>query len=238
MAATYQRRATATTAKRGAAVAGVRAARVDQPCGCCAGCASSSRSLLVAVIVAGAVLVFTSRSDLREARRHVDNAWTPLQEQLDVRYDVLHSSFTDGAVRGLPGPLNSIVRNVAMAYQHWRDLGSTTAASRPRSPRPTTSRRPAGGSCTPRTSRRACRATRSALARSTRTRQRTPEAQTGRRQFEAEAARLREAARPATPTGSRPACSATATIPDYDNAALGRSSRAARRTIQGGAGPP
>ena len=79
--------------------------------------------LLVAVIVAGVVLVFTSRSDLREARGRVDTAWTPLQSQLDVRYDVLHSSFTDGAVRGVPGPLNSIVRNVAMAYQHWRDLG-------------------------------------------------------------------------------------------------------------------
>jgi hypothetical protein len=78
--------------------------------------------LLVALIVAGVVLVFSSRNDLRNARARVDAAWNPLQKQLDSRYDVLHAAFANDAIRTLPGPFHTIATQVALAYQHWRDL--------------------------------------------------------------------------------------------------------------------
>jgi hypothetical protein len=87
--------------------------------------------LLVAVLVAAVVLVFSSRSDLKDARGRVDSSWVPLRRQLDSRYDVLHTAFADDAIRGVPGPFHAIVQNVAFAYQHWRDLethnGSTSS---------------------------------------------------------------------------------------------------------------
>jgi len=78
--------------------------------------------LLVAALVAAVVLVFSSRSDLSDARGRVDDAWVPLRHQLDSRYDVLHTAFADDALRTVPGPFHAIVQNVAFAYQHWRDL--------------------------------------------------------------------------------------------------------------------
>jgi hypothetical protein len=87
--------------------------------------------LLVAVLVAAVVLVFSSRSDLRSERGRVDKQWVPLRKQLDSRYDVLHNAFTDDGIRTVPGPFHAIVQNVAFAYQHWRDLethdGSTAS---------------------------------------------------------------------------------------------------------------
>jgi|SRR5690349_1683932 len=88
--------------------------------------------LLVAVLVAAVVLVFSSRSDLKDARGRVDTAWDQLRRgQLDSRYDVLHSAFANDAIKTVPGPFHAIVQNVAFAYQHWRDLethnGSTAS---------------------------------------------------------------------------------------------------------------
>src|SRR5690349_24183377 len=87
--------------------------------------------LLVAVLVAAVVLVFSSRSDLSDARGRVDSQWVPLRRQLDSRYDVLHTAFADDGIRTVPGPFHAIVQNVAFAYQHWRDLethnGSTAS---------------------------------------------------------------------------------------------------------------
>jgi hypothetical protein len=80
--------------------------------------------LLVAVLVAGVVLVFSSRSDLKDARGRVDAAWEPLHTQLDSRYDVLHTAFTYDPIKTVPGPFHSIVRQAANSYQHWRDLES------------------------------------------------------------------------------------------------------------------
>jgi len=76
--------------------------------------------LLVAVLVAGTVLVFTSRSDLQTSRRRVDDAWQPLSRSLADRYGALHTAYT--AVNETPGPLKQIVHDVSSDYAHWRDL--------------------------------------------------------------------------------------------------------------------
>src|SRR3954471_22487821 len=78
--------------------------------------------LLVAVLVAAVVLVFSSRSDLKDARGRVDEAWVPLQGDLGSRYDVLHSAFTYDPIKSVSGPFHSIVRQTANSFQHWRDL--------------------------------------------------------------------------------------------------------------------
>jgi hypothetical protein len=80
--------------------------------------------LLVAVIVAAVVLVFSARKDLRQSRANVETQWVQLRHQLDMRYDVLHTAFTDDAVKTVPGPLHVIVENTANAFEHWRDLES------------------------------------------------------------------------------------------------------------------
>ena len=76
--------------------------------------------LLVAVLVAGTVLVLTSRSDLQKSRERVDDAWTNLEHDLEARYDALHRA--NAAVNDTPGPLTQIAKDVTSAYQHWTDL--------------------------------------------------------------------------------------------------------------------
>src|SRR6478736_2813439 len=77
--------------------------------------------LLVAVLVAGTVLVLTSRSDLQHSRDRVDGAWEQMHGALDSRYAALHKA--NDAVKDTPGPLKQIVKDVADDYAHWRDLG-------------------------------------------------------------------------------------------------------------------
>ena len=85
--------------------------------------------LLVAAIVAGTVLVLTSRSELQQSRKDVDVAWSPLRSQLDDRYRTLTAA--NRVVRDVPGPLHQIVTQVAAAYAGWHTLeannGSVTA---------------------------------------------------------------------------------------------------------------
>ena len=76
--------------------------------------------LLVAVLVAGTVLVLTSRSDLQKSRDRVDASWQGLQPSLNSRYAALHKA--NDAVKDIPGPLNEIVKEVAADYRHWGDL--------------------------------------------------------------------------------------------------------------------
>jgi hypothetical protein len=76
--------------------------------------------LLVAVLVAGTVLVLTSRSDLQKSRERVDDAWEQLDRSLDARYDELHRA--NAAVKSTPGPIAQIVKDVTSAYAHWTDL--------------------------------------------------------------------------------------------------------------------
>jgi hypothetical protein len=76
--------------------------------------------LLVAVLVAGTVLVLTSRSDLQKSRDRVDQEWEGLNRSLNARYDALHRA--NAAVKSTPGPLQQVVKDVTSAYAHWTDL--------------------------------------------------------------------------------------------------------------------
>jgi hypothetical protein len=78
--------------------------------------------LLVAVLVAGTILVFTSRSDLQKSRDRVDAQWDQLDGSLDSRYAALHRA--NAEVKDTPGPLTTVVKDVASAYAHWTDLAA------------------------------------------------------------------------------------------------------------------
>jgi hypothetical protein len=81
--------------------------------------------LVIAAIVAGVIIVLTSRSELQSSRRQVDDAWTQLQTQVDARFDQLKAS--NDAVRDIPGPLKKIVAQVDSAYANWRELQASDA---------------------------------------------------------------------------------------------------------------
>jgi hypothetical protein len=76
--------------------------------------------LLVAAIVAGGVVVSTSRSDLQRSRKQVDDAWSQLRDDLDARYRTL--AVANDAVRVIPGPLHELVGQVSAAYGNWQNL--------------------------------------------------------------------------------------------------------------------
>ena len=78
--------------------------------------------LVIAAIVAGVVVVLTSRSELQDARRQVDAKWRPLRSALDARYGTLTTA--DNSVRSIPGPLHQIVTQIDTAEARWRDLES------------------------------------------------------------------------------------------------------------------
>ena len=77
--------------------------------------------LLLAAIVAGSVLVFSSRSDLERARKQVETTWQPLHAALNTRYALL--SVADAAVQSVPGPLHQVAAEVKTAYTDWHNLG-------------------------------------------------------------------------------------------------------------------
>ena len=85
--------------------------------------------LLVAAIVAGAVVVLTSRNDLQRSRKRVDDAWSQLRPALNQRYDALAAA--NDAVKSIPGPLHQIVDQVGTQYGQWQHLehdgGSVTS---------------------------------------------------------------------------------------------------------------
>ena len=70
--------------------------------------------LLVAAIVAGIVVVMTSRNELQSSRRAVEDAWSPLRTGLDERYGKL--AVANNAVKTVPGPLHEISTKVTSAY--------------------------------------------------------------------------------------------------------------------------
>jgi len=76
--------------------------------------------LVIAAVVAGVIIVLTSRSELQSSRRQVNESWAQLSGQLDARYEDLKAA-TD-AVRSVPGPLKRIVEQTDSAYSNWRDL--------------------------------------------------------------------------------------------------------------------
>ena len=76
--------------------------------------------LVIAAIVAGVIVVLTSRTELQSARRQVNEAWQPLRTELDTRYKVLAAA--DKALKLIPGPLHRIVLQVESATTDWNDL--------------------------------------------------------------------------------------------------------------------
>ena len=76
--------------------------------------------LVIAAVVAGVIVVLTSRSELQSARRQVNATWPPLRTELDTRYKVLEVA--DAAVKDVPGPLERIVVQVESAVDDWQNL--------------------------------------------------------------------------------------------------------------------
>jgi len=76
--------------------------------------------LVVAALVAGAIVVLTSRNDLRDSRTHVDTAWSRLRTDLDARYVTLAAA--NGAVSATPGPLREITGALGRELSDWAGL--------------------------------------------------------------------------------------------------------------------
>jgi hypothetical protein len=76
--------------------------------------------LVIAALVAGVIVVLSSRSELQSSRRMVDEAWSQLRRPLDTRFDKL--KVANEAVRDVPGPLHSIVLQIDNAETNWHDL--------------------------------------------------------------------------------------------------------------------
>jgi hypothetical protein len=76
--------------------------------------------LVIAAIVAGVIVVLTSRSELQSARRQVNATWRPLRAELDSRYQVLENA--NAAVKDVPGPLHKIVLQLEDTSKEWSDL--------------------------------------------------------------------------------------------------------------------
>ena len=76
--------------------------------------------LVIAALIAGVIVVLTSRSELQSARRQVNATWGPLRGELDKRYTVLEAA--NAAAKNVPGPLHLIVTQVDTAAKDWHDL--------------------------------------------------------------------------------------------------------------------
>jgi len=82
--------------------------------------------LVIAAIVAGVVVVLSSRSELQGERRKVEDAWKPLRTALDTRYGALATA--GNAVSDIPGPLHQLVVQVNRASADWRNRESNGAS--------------------------------------------------------------------------------------------------------------
>src|SRR5262245_29396876 len=85
--------------------------------------------ILFVAIVAGALVVFTRRPDLEDARKAVDSSWDTAAPALDARYSVLAAA--NNNVKGTPGPVGVVAKDVDDALQDW--LRARRAADRDRS---------------------------------------------------------------------------------------------------------
>ena len=82
--------------------------------------------LLIAAVVAGIVVVMTSRSSLKKSHQDVETAWVPLRAALDARYRTLDDARS--RVAGVPGPVKQVAAEVTTAYDNWkRHSGSLSA---------------------------------------------------------------------------------------------------------------
>jgi hypothetical protein len=82
--------------------------------------------LLIAAIVAGIVVVMTSRSSLQQSHKDVETTWEPLRTALDARYQTLDAA--RNAVAGVPGPVKQVAAEVTTAYDNWRRHSGSVSA--------------------------------------------------------------------------------------------------------------
>jgi hypothetical protein len=80
---------------------------------------------IVVVLVALAVSVLTARPDIGDAKHAVDQAWPALEQQLNDRYDQLHT--VDTALTDAPGQLGDLASSVDTAYKDWSKARSVSA---------------------------------------------------------------------------------------------------------------
>ena len=86
--------------------------------------------VIVLVIVALGVSVLTARPDIGDAKHAVDQAWPPLAQQLNERYDQLHAM--DTKLTDAPGQLGDLAGAVDTAYKDWsktRGVGARVRAA-------------------------------------------------------------------------------------------------------------
>jgi hypothetical protein len=83
--------------------------------------------LLVAAIVAGVVVVLTSRNELQSSRRDVEDTWKPLRSGLDERYGEL--AVANSSVKSVPGPLHAISTKVSSAEADWHRVEQSGSVS-------------------------------------------------------------------------------------------------------------
>jgi hypothetical protein len=82
--------------------------------------------LLVAAIVAGIVVVMTSRNELKQSHDQVESTWIPLRNALDQRYTALARA--RDAVQSVPGPVKEVAAQVTSAYDNWRKHGGSVSS--------------------------------------------------------------------------------------------------------------
>ncbi len=76
--------------------------------------------LVIAVLIAAVVSVFSARPDLEQAQDDVDTAWTPLQTELGQRYVLLAGA--GESLRDTGGPTSELVTSLNDAVAHWNDV--------------------------------------------------------------------------------------------------------------------
>jgi hypothetical protein len=84
---------------------------------------------LIVLIVAAALVIFTRRPDLEDARKQVDSTWTAATPALDARYALLATATK--AVHGTPGPVGQVANDVDARLQDW--LEARTSKNRDQS---------------------------------------------------------------------------------------------------------
>jgi hypothetical protein len=86
--------------------------------------------LIVAVAVFGIVSVVSARPDLQDAKKHVNQTWTPVRDGLTARYVVLQSATDE--LEKMPGPVRELAGSVDTALTTWKTSANSSVASQVR----------------------------------------------------------------------------------------------------------
>lgn len=86
--------------------------------------------LIVAVAVFGIVSVVSARPDLQNAKKRVDQTWTPVREGLTTRYVVLKRA--NDELKTMPGPVRDLAGAVDTALTSWQTSANSSVATQVR----------------------------------------------------------------------------------------------------------